>query len=112
MGTDEDIKAAPDSLDWSAQGATSSINDQGSCGSCWAFSTMETVESAVYMSSGSLPPKLSVQELVACEKQDDGCDGGDIPEAIAYLKKHGMATEKDYPDTSSKTGRTGFCKSG
>jgi C1A family cysteine protease len=108
--TEEDIAAAPDSLDWSAQGATSSVNDQGSCGSCWAFSTMETVESAVYMSTGALPPKLSVQELVACEKQDDGCNGGDIPEAVSYLKKNGMTSEADYPDTSSKSGSSGRCK--
>eukprot|EP00666_Eupelagonemidae_sp_cell4sb_P009584 gene9584-12742_t len=37
---------------------------------------METVESAVFMSTGKLPPKLSVQQLVACDKKNDGgCDG-------------------------------------
>merc|ERR1719454_1226893 len=109
--TAEEIASAPDSIDWSAKGATSSINNQGQCGSCWAFSTMEGVESGVFMSTGKLPPHLSVQELVACEKQDDGCDGGDIPEAVSYLKKHGMATNANYPDTSSKGGKSGRCKS-
>jgi len=107
----EDIASAPSSIDWSAKGATTSVNDQGQCGSCWAFSTTEGVESGVFMSTGKLPPHLSVQELVACEKQDDGCDGGDIPEAVSYLKKHGMATNANYPDTSSKRGKTGKCKS-
>jgi hypothetical protein len=107
--TDEEIASAPNAVDWSAKGATTSINDQGSCGSCWAFSTTEGVESAVFMSSGKLPGHLSVQELVACEKQDDGCDGGDIPEAVTYLKKNGMASNSDYPDSSSKSGRTGRC---
>jgi len=108
--TKEDIAAAPDAVDWTAKGATTSVNDQGSCGSCWAFSTTEGVESAVFMSTGKLPGHLSVQELVACEKQDDGCDGGDIPEAVSYLKKKGMDTNADYPDTSSKSGRSGRCK--
>lgn len=107
--TPSDIAAAPDAIDWSAKGATTPVKDQGSCGSCWAFSTTEGVESGVYMSSGTLPPPLSTQELVACEKQDDGCDGGDIPEAVRYLKKNGMGTNADYPDTSSGSGRTGKC---
>eukprot|EP00663_Eupelagonemidae_sp_cell21sb_P010145 gene10145-biopygen4329 len=29
-------------------------SSQGDCGSCWAFSTVETVESAVFMSTGKL----------------------------------------------------------
>jgi len=68
------------------------------------------VESAVFMSTGKLPAPLSTEELVDCEKQDDGCDGGDIPEAVTYLKKQGMATNSDYPDTSSRSGRTGRCR--
>merc|ERR1712190_490512 len=93
--TAEDIINAPLSIDWSAKGATTPVKDQGECGSCWAFSTTEGVESAVFMSTGKLPAALSTQELVACEKQDDGCDGGDIPEAVTYLKKNGMATNSD-----------------
>jgi len=108
--TQDDIANAPDSIDWSQKGATTPIKNQRNCGSCWAFSTIEGVESAVFMSTGKLPPPLSTQELVSCEKQDDGCDGGDIPEAVAYLKKQGAATSSDYPDTSSKSGRSGKCK--
>ena len=31
----------------------------------------------MFIATGKLPAHLSVQELVAYEKQDDGCDGGD-----------------------------------
>jgi len=105
----EDIANAPNAVDWSAN-ATTPVNDQGNCGSCWAFSTTEGVESGVFMSTGKLPSPLSMEELVDCEKQDDGCNGGDIPEAVSYLKKNGMATAADYPDTSSKGGKGKKCK--
>jgi hypothetical protein len=52
---------------------------------------------------------LSTEELVSCDKVDGGCDGGDLPTAFKYYKKDGVATAKDYPDHSSKTGRTGRC---
>jgi len=106
--TPEEIANAPGAIDWSTN-ATTPIKDQGECGSCWAFSTTEGVESAVFMSTGKLPVPLSTEELVDCEKQDDGCNGGDIPEAVSYLKKNGMATATDYPDTSSKKGKKKRC---
>jgi len=109
--SDDEIANAPSSIDWAQKGATTSVNNQGQCGSCWAFSTTEGVESAVFMSQGKLPAHLSVQELVACNKpQDGGCAGGDIPGGVTYLKKHGMATNANYPDTSSKSGKNGKCK--
>jgi len=105
-----DVLAAPQSIDWSDKGATSAIKDQDQCGSCWAFSVTETVESAIFMSTGRLPSALSTEELVDCDTGDDGCDGGDIPTAVRYLKRHGMATAKDYPDRSSASGDTERCK--
>jgi len=71
---------------------------------------MEGVESAVFMSTGRLPPKLSVQQLVSCDRNNGGCEGGDIPGAVEYLTKNGMAIDDEYPDTSSRSGRTGKCK--
>ena len=71
-----DVAAAPDAIDWSALGATSPVKNQGKCGGCWAFSTIEGVESAVFRSGGKLPPALSTEQLVDCELEDDGCGGG------------------------------------
>jgi len=108
--TAEDLKATPSSIDWSTKGALTPINDQNNCGSCWAESTTETVESAVFISTGKLPGPLSVQQLISCDKLDGGCNGGDPPSAVRYLKGAGFGTAEDYPDTSSKSGKTGKCK--
>merc|ERR1712046_362454 len=109
--TDEMRAAAPVSLDWSTKGAITAVKDQGQCGSCWAYSATEGIESGLFMASGKLE-KLSEQQIISCDKTDGGCDGGDLPTAFDYVKKAGgIDLQSDYADTSAKSGKTGRCKS-
>jgi len=109
--TDEMRAAAPDSLDWSTKGATTAVKDQGQCGSCWAYSATEGIESGLFMASGTLE-QLSEQQIISCDKSDSGCNGGDLPTAFDYVSKAGgIDTQSDYPDQSSASGSTGSCKS-
>jgi C1A family cysteine protease len=106
----DDLPTAPDSVDWREKGAVTAVKDQGQCGSCWAFSTTESIESAVFMSTKKLPT-LSTQQIISCDKgEDEGCNGGDTVTAYKYVEKAGgLDTASDYPDKSHKSGKTGKC---
>jgi C1A family cysteine protease len=54
------------------------VYNQGACGSCWAFSVTENVES-MWAIAGHPLEKLSMQQLVDCDTNDNGCNGG-MPE--------------------------------
>jgi len=49
----------PDSVNWVEAGMTTPVKDQGSCGSCWTFATMETVETAYAIQTGNAIPTLA-----------------------------------------------------
>lgn len=110
--TDAMRKAAPAKLDWTTKGATTPVKDQGDCGSCWAYSVTEGVETGLFMATGKIV-ELSPQELISCDKggSDYGCDGGDVDSGTEWVDSAGgLDTEKDYPDTSADSGKTGKCK--
>jgi len=110
--TDADLKAAPTKVDWSQKGAVSKVKDQGMCGSCWAYSATQGIESAVFMATGKLPPPLSPQQIISCDRNlAAGCSGGDLPTALNYVKNAGgIDSAADYPSTSADSGKNGTCK--
>jgi C1A family cysteine protease len=82
---------------------------QGYCGSCWAFSATEQIESDV-MRTTLKTLILSPEQIVQCDEKSWGCFGGATESAYAYVKTAGgLTTESDYPYTSDK-GVTGTCK--
>ncbi|KAJ0587409.1 putative actinidain [Helianthus annuus] len=98
----------PDSVDWRTKGAVAAVKDQGSCGSCWAFSTIGSVEAVNQIVTGDLIT-LSEQELVDCDTSyNEGCNGGDMDYAFDFIVKNGgIDTDTDYP----YTGKDGKCDS-
>jgi C1A family cysteine protease len=88
---------APESWNWVDKGVFGPVKDQGYCGSCWAFSTMGNIEALNAMKTKEYVA-LSEQQLVDCDTEyDQGCNGGLMEYAFAYLVEKGCMTEKDYP---------------
>ncbi|KAE8725724.1 Cysteine proteinase RD21a [Hibiscus syriacus] len=99
-------EALPDSVDWRKKGAVAPVKDQGSCGSCWAFSTIAAVEGINQIVTADLI-SLSEQELVDCDRgYNEGCNGGLMDYAFEFIINNGgIDTEEDYPYTA----RDGRC---
>jgi len=88
------------------------VKNQGSCGSCWAFSSIEAIESA-WMIKGNEQVIMSTQELVDCTlspvTSNNGCSGGWYFWSYDWLKTNKTMKESDYPYTSGRTGRETAC---
>ena len=110
---DVDMTGVPASMDWRALGKVTPVKNQGQCGSCWAFSTIEVIESA-WMIEGYEEEILSTQELVDCTKQpvtqNNGCSGGWYFWSYDWLKTNWAMREYNYPYTSGTTGRETTCQ--
>lgn len=95
-----------DAVDWTTRGAVNAIKNQGQCGSCWAFSTVGTLESAWQITTGTLY-SLAEQQLVDCDTSDSGCSGGWPHTAYdSYISRAGYCSESSY----SYTAQGGSCR--
>jgi len=101
----------PTTFDWKDQaGVMTEVKDQGQCGSCWAFSIVENIESAWKLAGHDLV-ELSPQQVVSCDLVDQGCDGGDPQTAYMYITMAGgLNSEKDYPYYSGDSGYADKCE--
>ena len=71
-------------VNWVEKGAVTPIKNQGQCGSCWAFSVTEQIESQ-YILEGNVPWELSTQQVTSCTANVFGCAGGDTTNGYEQL---------------------------
>ena len=98
-------------VDWSGV-LTTPVKDQGYCGSCWAFSATEQVESDAMRVFGS-SYLLSAEQTNQCTpyRFGGGCGGGLTETAFDYIKDTPLVQDSDYPYTASTyAGKTGDCE--
>ncbi|XP_066538545.1 cathepsin K [Hoplias malabaricus] len=114
---DESLERLPKSIDYRKLGYVSPVKNQGSCGSCWAFSSVGALEGQLMKTTGQLVD-LSPQNLVDCVKENDGCGGGYMTNAFAYVRdNNGIDSEEAYPYVGqdeqcayNKSGKAAACR--
>ena len=105
---------------WSAY--MSEVRDQGSCGACWAFSSVGTLPDRFsILTKGQLKIEMSVAKVILCDwggdskkaypfftqklksdikdkyKYEVGCNGNSIQSALNYLYRYGTTSEECVP---------------
>jgi C1A family cysteine protease len=102
--TPQAVASLPTALDWRSNGGdyVTSIKDQGDCGSCWAFASVATLESA-YLIEAKEPGgnfDESEQIMISCSGAGS-CAGGNPNAAATWLQSVGDAPASYYPYTAT-----------
>ena len=85
----------PQQFDWRSKGKVTPVRYQGSCGACWAFAALASLESAYLIKGKSNNKKfdLSEQQLLSCARTD-GCKGGTSVDAFNYILSNDGVTDE------------------
>lgn len=99
----QNVSDLPKEVDWRKDGIVTPTKDQESCGSCWAFSAVEVLESHIALQTGKLLT-LSPQQMVSCAEDPlecggtGGCEGATQWIGFNYtIAAGGLSLDKDYP---------------
>jgi C1A family cysteine protease len=90
-------------LDWrnvNGLSYVSTIKNQGSCGSCWAFAVTAALESQAMITTGGQQVDLSEQILVSCSGAGS-CSGGYPSTASNYIRDVGLPLESCFVYTAT-----------
>ena len=77
------------------------IRDQGHCGGCWAFATILTLEKLALDTIGT-QYDFSMQYLIDCDDENNGCDGGWPTIAYNFIIEKGVPLYSTYPYEEKK----------
>ncbi|XP_059820577.1 dipeptidyl peptidase 1 [Hypanus sabinus] len=92
----------PESWDWrdvDGVNYVTPVRNQGTCGSCYSFSSMGMLEARIrILTNNTQTPILSTQQIISCSNYSQGCAGG-FPYLIAgkYAQDFGLVEEDCFP---------------
>jgi len=98
--------AYPAALDWRTQNGVSAVQNQGTCGDCWAFASNAELEGYYKRKFNKVIP-LSAQQLVDCNTANKGCNGGNPVNVFPYMTK-GVMANSEYPYKMAASGKCSF----
>jgi len=105
LGRNLQTTTIPTNYDFSdvlQSGFLNPARNQQSCGSCWSFSTVYSMEAYYYKKTGKTV-QLSEQQLIDCSDTNNGCNGGLVGRAFTYIKNNGIGLASTYFTGSTAT---------
>lgn len=96
--------ASANRFSWRDQNMITPIQNQGDCGSCWAFAAIAALEAAYAISHRGSYISASEQNLLNCAP-GDCVNGGYVKSTMLYLVNQGTSSRSDEP----YTGEVGPC---
>eukprot|EP01064_Diplonema_japonicum_P003806 TRINITY_DN124_c0_g1_i1.p1 TRINITY_DN124_c0_g1~~TRINITY_DN124_c0_g1_i1.p1 ORF type:complete len:334 (+),score=114.05 TRINITY_DN124_c0_g1_i1:48-1049(+) len=103
----EQVKALPTDFDARTMWGTkctvvTTVRDQSSCGSCWAFGSTEAFEDRQCIATG-LDREMSAEDTASCCSGfacgfSEGCNGGQPSAALQWMTETGVVSGNDYDD--------------
>lgn len=89
------------------------VQDQGQCGSCWAFGATGSFSDRLCIASNAKYNfSLSVEQMVSCNMFGlEGCNGGEPVSAFIYTAQWGLPTDSCFPYTAGINGIPPPCRS-
>jgi len=102
----------PDSFDARTQwpNCIHPVRTQGDCGGCWAFAATEVLSDNLCIASKEATNVvLSVQDVIACDQTDWGCNGGQPQNVWKFLETTGAVADSCIPYISADAKTNGTC---
>ena len=95
------LAALPSSYNWSNSnsGCASEVGNQGSCGSCYAWTAVGIANERECRTgrAGNSVRHLACKGNDAFGGRNGGCEGGWVDQSLNYMKNTGVCTKRDVP---------------
>ena len=102
---------APSSFDSRKKwpGLIGPILNQADCGSCWAFGGVEAISDRHAIANGTTFTQFSPLQVVTCDNECDGCDGGMAGSTWEFVQENGLVTSECLPYNEAAGGPIPTC---
>lgn len=111
--SDEELASLPTHFDWrdiDGENWMSPVKNQGSCGSCWAFSALGVMEA--YYNFINNDPDYNMdfaEEYLVSDCVKHGCNGGHSFNSLEYIRDVGIVEETCMPYTATDSACSTLC---